>query len=94
LLCQQREDEMVEERATKELEMQQLQVYNTSLTEKQAKLEKEVVHLKLQADRIKDEQFIANMPALACDANVSLLVENESMEVGMVEKNPKRKRMD
>ena len=93
LLGQQREEEMVEERAAGELELQQLQVYNSSLLEKQAKLEEEVVNLRLQADRITDEQFIANMPALTCDANTAR-VENDLMEVGGSEKNPKRKRTD
>jgi hypothetical protein len=91
LLSRQREDEMLVERTARELEIQQLQVQNTSLAEKQAELEKEVVYFKLQVERIMDEQFIDNMPPLVCDENVPC-VEDELMEVERSEKNPKRKR--
>ena len=91
LLGRQREDEMLVERTARELEIQQLQVQNTSLAEKQAELEKEVVYFKLQVERIMDEQFIDNMPPLVCDENVPC-VEDELMEVERSEKNPKRKR--
>jgi chromosome segregation ATPase len=91
LLSRQREDEMLVERTARELEIQQLQVQNTSLAEKQAELEKEVVYFKLQVERIMDELFIDNMPPLVCDENVPC-VEDELMEVERSEKNPKRKR--
>jgi chromosome segregation ATPase len=91
LLSRQREDEMLVERTARELEIQQLQVQNTSLAEKQAELEKEDVYFKLQVERIMDELFIDNMPPLVCDENVPC-VEDELMEVERSEKNPKRKR--
>lgn len=89
LLGQQREEELLQEMAAKDLDVQQLQALTHSLSENKAKLEKEILQAKLEVDRIKDEKYIDNLPPLVCDIDVAR-VEDEVIKINRSEKNVNR----
>ena len=77
LLGQQRESEMIEERKARELEVQQLQVQNTSLAEQQADMQKQLLAGQQREGELMEEKTARELEVQQLQVQNTSLAENQ-----------------